>query len=79
MIVVRLREAMEAYGKRTGERMTYKRLAELTGLSRATLESLASRQSYNATLSTIDKVCGALRCSPGDLLDIVEEREGDNR
>jgi len=70
MLRVKLREAMEDFRLRTGERMTYKKLASLTGLSRATLESLASRDTYNTRLSTIEKLCRALECAPGDLLEL---------
>ena len=48
--------------------MTYKSLAQSTGLSRQTLESVASRANYNSTLDTIGKLCHALGCQPGDLL-----------
>ena len=74
MIRVRLREAMEDHRRRTGERMTYQRLAQATGLSRRTLESLASRPGYNSTLATIAKLCRALGCRPGDLLVLDPER-----
>lgn len=74
MIVIRLKAAMGTYSTRTGERMTYRLLAERTQLAKATLESLASRRSYNTTLNTIEKLCRALECSPGDLLEIVEEQ-----
>ena len=69
MIRVKLREAIRAYERRTGERMTYALLAERTGLSRATVEALGSRASYNATLGTIERVCSALECGLGDLLE----------
>ena len=59
---------MEDHRRRTGERMTYERLAQLTGLSRQTLASVASRPGYNSTLSTVAKLCHALSCQPGDLL-----------
>jgi putative transcriptional regulator len=65
---------MEDHRRRTGERMTYERLAAMTGLSRSTLASLASRGSYNTRLSTIAKLCRALGCQPGDLLAFEEER-----
>ena len=77
MIKVKLREMMEAYRQRTGKPMTHERLASLTGLSRSTLESLASRPNYNTRLSTIEKLCSALECCPGDLLD-VEKKPGEN-
>ena len=78
MIRVRLREAMEAHRRRTGERMTYERLAQATGLSRGTLESLASRPGYNSTLDTIAKLCQALGCRPGDLLVLDPERSDEH-
>jgi len=70
MIHVKLREAMEAYRRRTGIRVTYDVLAERTGISVATLQSLAARPEYNTRLSTIEKICRALECSPGDLLEL---------
>lgn len=63
-----MREAMERYSARTGERMTYRILAERTGLSRSTVESIAARDGYNSSLDTIDKLCGALGCTPAELL-----------
>ena len=59
---------MEWHRQRTGERITFERLAERTGLSRQTLESLSSRPGYNTTLGTIAKLCQALDCQPSDLL-----------
>lgn len=70
MIIVKLRDAIANHQRRTGEHLTYETLAQRTGLARATLESLASRQSYNAKLSTIALICRALGCQPGDLLEL---------
>jgi putative transcriptional regulator len=78
VLVVRLRDAMEAYRKRTGERLTYEALAERTGLARSTLESLASRPSYNTRLSTIDRLCRALGCQPGELLGYHPDKDHRN-
>jgi DNA-binding Xre family transcriptional regulator len=75
MIRVRVRETMEAYGKLTGERLTYERLATLSGISRAAIESLAGRQGYNPTLDVIDRLCEALACSPADLLERTSAAE----
>jgi DNA-binding Xre family transcriptional regulator len=71
MIRVRLREMMEVYARRTGERLTYERLAVLSGVSRAALESLVGRQAYNPTLDVIDRLCDALSCTPAELLERV--------
>lgn len=66
---------MEAYRQRTGLRLTYEAIAERTGISVATLQSLATRPGYNTTLSTVDKLCSALGCSPGELLEFRPEPE----
>lgn len=76
MLRVKLRKAMEEHRRRTGERMTYELLAKRTGLSRATLESLATRPTYNTRLSTIEKLCIALDCDPGDLLELTDSSGG---
>lgn len=69
-IRVKLREAMEAYRARTGVKLTYASLAELTGLSEATLQSLSSRPEYNPRLTTIATLCAVLGCNPGTLLEL---------
>ena len=64
---------MDAYCRRTGEHMTYERLAAATGLSRATLASLASRDGYDTRLSTVAKLCRALDCQLDDILELIAE------
>jgi DNA-binding Xre family transcriptional regulator len=75
MLVVKLREAIESYRRRTGVRLTYDSLSKQTGISVNTLQSLGSRSSYNTRLSTIEKLCRALQCTPGDLLELATDRE----
>ncbi len=62
---------MESYRRRTGQRLTYEVLAERTGLSKGTLEAIASRPDYNTTLATIEKLCLVFECGPGELLELV--------
>ncbi len=73
MIVVKLRDAMEAYRRRTGQRMTYVRLAERTGISHSTLRTIGSDLAYHPTLANIERICKALDVSPGDLLEIIDD------
>ncbi|MDT0684617.1 helix-turn-helix transcriptional regulator [Roseicyclus sp. F158] len=73
MIIIHLRQALDAYEARTGERLTHEDLAARTGLSRATLDSIASRRGYNASLRAVDAICRALRCSPGELLELTDD------
>lgn len=70
LIRIRLREALESYHESTGERLTYKALAEKTGISVETLQSMAARPGYNTRLSTIERLCLVLGCTPGDLLEL---------
>lgn len=73
MLRIRLREAMDAYRKRTGERLTYESLARASGLSISTLQSMAARSQYNTRLSTVEKLCITLGCKPGDLLELSSD------
>lgn len=70
---------MDAYAARTGDRMTYDSLAAATGISVATLQSLGSRTTYNATLATIGKLCRVLGCTPGDLLEMAPNAPSGNQ
>jgi putative transcriptional regulator len=67
---IRLRECLDLYETRTGKRMTYPELAKKAGLSEETVQSIATRRGYNATLRTVERLCLALRVSPTDLLDL---------
>ena len=78
MIRVRLQEMMRAYRRRTGERMSYERLALMTGLSRGTLAAIGSYGRYNTTLLTIEKLCRALGCKPADLLVLENDIHDDS-
>ena len=74
MIAIKLREAMEAYKRRTGKRMTYDILADNTGIGHGTLRTMGSRDDYNATLVTLEKICRALEVTPGDLLEMIADQ-----
>ncbi|MEW4456979.1 helix-turn-helix domain-containing protein [Roseibium algicola] len=79
MIVIHLRRVLDAYEARTGERLTHEDLAARTGLSSATLDSIASRRGYNASLKTLDSICKALMCTPADLLEFVDDLSPEER
>ena len=63
---------MTLYRERTGTRMTYDSLSAATGISVAALQSMGSRTGYNATLATVEKICRAAGCTPGELLEMME-------
>ena len=66
---IRLRECLALYKTRTGKRLSHVELARKAKLSKATIDSIASRQSYNATMQTIERLCGALGVGPAELLE----------
>ena len=66
---------MDAYRQRTGQKLTYELLAQQTGIALTTLQSLAARPEYNTRLSTIEKLCVALKCSPGELLEMSDDAD----
>ena len=73
VIVVNLREAMEAHRRRTGERMTYERLADLTGIAHSTLRSIGSRLGYRPTLANVEKLCRTLEVPLHDMLEMIDD------
>lgn len=64
---------MDAYEARTGRRISYSDIAEATGLSLATVQSIGSRGYYNATLRVVGQLCTTLHVSPGELLKLEPE------
>ena len=75
MIEVKLREVMAAYSKNNDCKLTYHELAELTGLSKATLEAIGSRPDYNTTLAALNSLCRVLECSISDLLEYTMDNK----
>ena len=70
MIVIKLRDAIGVYRRRTGKRITHREIADATGISKSTLDTIGSKFKYNATLETIDKLCAVLDVT----LDQIRER-----
>ncbi|MCG8407769.1 MAG: helix-turn-helix transcriptional regulator [Phycisphaerales bacterium] len=64
---------MQAYKRRTGEKMTYQILADKTGIAYATLNNMGSNPKYNATLSILTKICTGLETTPDKLLEYLPE------
>ena len=73
MIRIKLREAMESYRLRTGQRITYAALADMSGVGEGTLSSIGSRIGYNVTLDTIEKISRALDMPFQDLLEQIPD------
>lgn len=68
-IRLRLKECVALYEKRTHQRLTYADLADRTGISAGTIQAIAVRGQYNATLLTVQRLCDALGVTPAELLE----------
>ena len=65
---------MREYQLRTGERMTYQRLSDKTGLNRGTLETIGRNPHHNTTLERADAICKALNIEFTELLERRPDR-----
>lgn len=54
-------------------RMKLKELSEATGLAVNNLSILKTNKARAIRFSTLDKLCEALNCKPGDLLEYIEQ------
>lgn len=59
----RLRELLEE------RQMTQSELARRSGLSFVTINAIAQNRTTRVDLATLDALCAALECPPGDLLE----------
>lgn len=50
-------------------KMRSKELAEIIGITEANLSLLKSGKVKGVRFETLDKICAALQCQPGDLLE----------
>jgi putative transcriptional regulator len=58
------------------KRMTLTELAEAVGITLANLSILKTGKARAIRFSTLEALCAALDCQPGDLLTYVAEGEG---
>lgn len=66
-IVVKLDELLHE------RRMTLTDLAECIGITLANLSVLKTGKARAIRFSTLEAICGALGCQPGDVLEFVRE------
>lgn len=68
MIQFRLRQLMEDYRLRTGQRTSYRAIETETGISKTTLSAMASQTMKQVGLNTIDGLLDYFDCEPNDLI-----------
>jgi putative transcriptional regulator len=59
-------------------RMKLKDLAEATGLAVNNLSILKTNKARAIRFSTLNSLCKALNCTPGDLIEYVAEEDTDS-
>lgn len=59
-------------------RMKLKELSEATGISINNLSILKTNKARAIRFSTLEAVCKALQCAPGDLIEYVPDEAPDN-
>jgi putative transcriptional regulator len=56
--------------------MKLKDLAEATGIAVNNLSILKTNKARAIRFSTLDAICKALQCKPGDLIEYITDEEG---
>ena len=56
-------------------KMTLTELSEKVGITMANLSILKTGKARAVRVETLNKLCAALQCQPGDLLEFREDRE----
>lgn len=55
------------------QKKTLKELSEAVGISNTNLSILKTGKSKGIRFSTLNKICKFLQCSPGDILEYIED------
>ena len=58
-------------------RMMLKDLAEKTGIAMNNLSILKTRKARAIRFSTLESICEALNCTPGDLLEYLPDKQNE--
>ncbi|WP_400196752.1 helix-turn-helix domain-containing protein [Candidatus Methanarcanum hacksteinii] len=56
-------------------KMSLNQLTELVGISNVNLSKIKTGKISAIRFSTLNGICKALNCQPGDILEYVEEKE----
>lgn len=73
VIVIKLKEAMLAYGRRSGVRLSYEGVSDMTGIPTETLRSIGGRPGYHCSVARIEVLCRALEVPLHNMLEMIED------
>ena len=59
-------------------KMSVTELSERVGITMANISVLKNGKAKAIKISTLDSICKALQCQPGDILEYVEDGEDEN-
>lgn len=59
-------------------KMSLKELAEKVGITNANMSVLKTGKVKGVKFSTLNEICKALDCQPGDILEYREDEDGEN-
>ena len=60
---------------RAARDMTQKQLAEITGIRPPTVSAICTGSIKELPVGVINKMCKALNCQPGDLMEYIPDEE----
>ncbi len=66
-IIINLDSILEKRGMKSNE------LAEIVGITTANLSILKTGKAKAVRFSTLEAICKALNCQPGDILEYIDE------
>lgn len=69
MIIIRLDRVI------ADRKISLSELAQIVGIDHSNLSRLKSSKVKAVKLSTLDALCKALKCTPGDILEFIEDDE----
>lgn len=70
----RIRELMGKRYTQTGQKETYEKITQATGISPNTLSALATGKAQQVGVSTIERLLVYFDCQPNDLIIRTQER-----
>jgi putative transcriptional regulator len=73
VIEIRVDELLEEHGR------TFYWLSKETGISHTTLWRLKKGRAQGINFDTLEMICRALSCQPGDVLSLASEKTGKRR
>lgn len=72
-IRIRLKELVAEKEYQEGRVVTFKEIAEETGVHRVTLSKIANHRGYNVETDTLDRLCKYFGCHIQDLIEFIDD------